>query len=54
ASHENVIRDRQLLDDVQLLVYAGNARLAGLDGVVEDDLLAVHVDLPLLRSVNAG
>ena len=54
ASHENVIRDRQLLDDVQLLVHAGNARLAGLDGVVEDDLLAVHVDLPLLRSVNAG
>ena len=41
-----VIRDRQLLDDVQLLVHAGNARLAGLDGVVEDDLLAVHVDLP--------
>ena len=54
ASHENVICDRQLLDDVQLLVHAGDARLAGLDGVVEDHLLAVHVDLPLLRSVNAG
>ena len=54
ASHENVIRDRQLFDNVQLLVHAGDARLAGLDGVVENDLLAVHIDLPLLRSVNAG
>ena len=54
ASHENVICDRQLLDNVQLLVHAGDARLAGLDGVVKDDLLTVYIDFPLLRSVNAG
>ena len=54
ASHENVIRDRQLFDNVQLLVHAGDARLAGLDRVVEHDLLAVHIDFPLLRHMHAG
>ena len=36
------------------LVHSGVVQKAVFLGVVEDDLLAVHVDLPLLRSVNAG
>ena len=52
--HKNVIRDRQLLDDVQLLIHTGDACLAGLNRVFENDLLAVHKDFPFFRSVNAG
>ena len=54
APHENIIRNRQLLDNVQLLVHTGDSRLPGLNRVLENDLLAVNKDVSLLRSMDAG
>ena len=54
ASHKNVIRHRQLLDDVQLLVDTGDTGFAGLDGIAEGLFLAIHENLALLRRMDAG
>ena len=54
TSHENIVRNRKLLDDVQFLVHAGNTRLTGLNRISEDDLFAVNEDVSLFRIVNAG
>ena len=54
TSHENIVRNRKLLDDVQFLIHAGDACLAGLNRIPEDDLFAVNEDVSLFRIVNAG
>ena len=54
ASHENIVRNGKLLDNVQLLIHAGDACLTGLNRISEDDLLAVDKNVSLLRSVYAG
>lgn len=43
-----------MLDDIQLLVYAGDASFPGLNRVLENDLLAVNEDVSLLRSMDTG
>ena len=54
TSHENIVRNRKLLDDVQFLIHAGNTCLTGLNRIPEDDLFAVNEDVSLFRIVHAG
>ena len=53
-AHKDIVHHRQHLDDVQLLIDAGNADLPGLDGVAEGLLLAFHIDFTFFGDIDPG
>ena len=53
-AHEHVVRDGQLLDDIQFLINAGDTCFPGLDGVAEGHLAAIHKDLALFGDIDTG
>ena len=54
AAHEHVVHHRQHRHDVQLLIHAGDAGLAGLHRIGEGNLVSVDVDFTLFGNVHAG
>ena len=54
SSHENIVHNRQLRNNVQLLIDTGNTGFPGLDRVAEDLLLAIHKNLALFGIMYTG
>ena len=54
VAEEDVLGDRQSLDEVELLVHRGDAEVHGRLGVAQRDLLALPLDGALVGLVNAG
>ena len=54
VAQEDVFRDGQLRHQAELLIDDGDARLGCVVPVVDDDVLPVDVDLPVVLGVDAG